>query len=99
MARIVHRIAHPIANPIVHILPLPLPLRLPSESSLMKMQTSGTKKQRKSGGPGPGACTLESGGQEVAPARTARKGMDSPSYIGEAFPVRRSPRLRGEKVD
>ena len=32
-------------------------------------------------------------------ARTARKGMDSPSYIGEAFPVRRSPRLRGEKVD
>ena len=32
-------------------------------------------------------------------ARTARRGMDSPSYIGEAFPVRRSPRLRGEKVD
>ena len=30
-------------------------------------------------------------------ARTARRGMDSPSYIGEAFPVRRSPRLRNKE--
>ena len=36
-------------------------------------------------------------------ARTARAGLDSPSYIGgvDTWPAapRRSPRLRGEKVD